>query len=307
MTATPTPITYARTAGWNERLAGLVGPDITERQVMIVGCGSVGSFVADELCRVGVSRFTLADGDRVESANLSRTVYRHDDLGSPKTDALARHLTGIYPDVSVQSHPCRLQDLGADLRPALSGVDLVIGAVDDPRASGLVDRWCCALGIPALHVGLYRGAKGGEIVAVHPRWTPCLACATGGVREALRDVSDLGGVVRPRDYGTGRLRGEIALGCDIHFVSAAAVKIGLALLSLEDDESRLAGFVRGRLESREHYVMFGMEPDYFIFPRTHEQALGQHAFQSIWLQTSSRPECPRCGDPAGREAPFAAG
>jgi hypothetical protein len=45
-----------------------------------------------------------------------------------------------------------------------------------------------------------------------------------------------------------------------------------------------------------------MTPDYFLFPSTHKDAVGQHAFQSLWLATASRAECPVCGDAENREA-----
>lgn len=285
------------------RLQGLVSGQISQKRVLIVGCGSVGSNVAGELCRAGVSDFVLVDPDVVEWPNLSRTIYGHADIGCAKVEALKRHLLQIYPDVAVRSHRKGLQEFDSKLSDLIGAADLAIGAVDDPRASGMLDRFSYALGVPVVHVGIYRGAQGGEIVAVRPGQTPCRACATGGVREAVAGVTQSAPVERGSDYGTGRLQSEIALGSDIHFVCAAAVKIALSLLALDEPDGAVSNLLREKLAAREHFVMFGMAPDYFIFPATHANAIGQHAFQSVWLQTSSRPDCPRCGEDRYRETP----
>lgn len=288
-----------RAAAWRKRLEGLVPPAMETRRVMIVGCGSVGSFMAGELARSGVRRFVLVDPDTVEWANLTRTVYGHADVGRPKVEALRDHLHAIFPDTEVELHGVRLQDLGDGFRDLLAGVDLVVGAVDDPQASGRISRYAYATGTCAVFVGLYQGAQGGEVIMTLPGLTPCLACTTGGRRQL--EESTGGEVTRARDYGTSRLVAEVALGSDIHFVSAAGVKVALSLLCADDPAGPLGRFVAGALEEGKHFAVLGMTPDYFLFPRTHAEALGQHAFQSVWLGAESRPECPVCGAPEHRE------
>jgi hypothetical protein len=291
----------ARDAAWRRRLEGLVPPQVDESRVLIAGCGSVGSFVASELARSGVRRFTLVDPDTVEWANLTRTVYGHRDIGRPKTEALTDHLRGIFDDIEVESHRSTLQDLGEGLRTVVAGADLLIGAVDDPGGTGRLNRYAYSLGVPAMFVGLYRGAKGGEVVMTQPGRSSCFQCATGGVREV---ASEMGGeqVARARDYGTSRLVAEVALGSDIHHVCTAAVKLALSLLALRDPAAPLGRFAGAALDKGSNFLVLGMTPDYFLFPSTHKDAVGQHAFQSLWLATASRAECPVCGDAENREA-----
>lgn len=289
-----------RDADWRARLEGLVPREIEARRVLIVGCGSVGSFVAGELARSGVRRFVLIDPDTVEWPNITRTVFGHADVGRLKVDALREHLQSIFADIEVATHPTRLQDLNvADFRELLLGIDIVIGAVDDPQASGRLNRFAYALDRCAIFIGIYRGAQGGEVILSLPGITPCMACATGGRRHLEAGVD--APVDRPRDYGTNRLVAEIALGSDIHSVCAVATKLALSLLCADDPESPLGSFVSRALERGTHSVILGMAPGYFLFPRTHEQALGQFAFQSVWMGSESRSECLVCGAPEVRE------
>lgn len=293
-------IAGARDPSWDKRIEGVVSSRIGDKIVAVVGCGSVGSFIADELCRSGVSRFILIDPDTVEWVNLTRTVYGYRDVGVPKVQALSRHLQQIFPDVKVDAHLAELQNLREQMPSLFAGVDLVVAAVDDPKANGLLDRFCYERGLRTLFVGIYKGAKGGEVVAVVPPSTPCYGCATGGVRESLADVVDRKDVVRNRDYGTNKLVAEVALGSDIHFVCTAAVKMAQSLLAADSDLQSLKDFMQAKLDEGVHYAMFGMQPTYYIFPATHGDAIGQHAFQSLWLQTTRRHDCPRCGDAEGR-------
>lgn len=292
-------VTAGRSEAWRKRLEGLVPAAVETRRVLVVGCGSVGSFMADELARSGVRRFVLIDPDTVEWANLTRTVYGHSDVGRLKVDALSDHLRAVFPDIEIETRAERLQTLGLGLRDLLADVDLVIGAVDDPQASGRISRFAYATGVCALFVGLYRGAQGGEVVLSLPGITPCLACATGGRHRIEHDSG--GSVSRARDYGTSRLVAEVALGSDIHMVCTAGVKLALSLLCIDDPASPLGRFAGDALAQGRHYLIMGMTPDYFLFPRTHAEALGQYAFQSVWMGSESRTECTVCGDPGQRE------
>lgn len=280
---------------WRARLQGLVPEDIDRKRVAIIGCGSVGSFLASELVRSGVRRLLLIDPDRVEWPNLTRTVYGHRDVGRMKVEALSDVLRGIFADVQVETSAGAIQLLQPKFERVFGDVDLVISAVDEPQATGLVDRYCYGLGIPALFVALYKGARGGEVIVTLRDRTPCFHCSTGGVRKVAED-SGLDSVDRNRrDYGTNRLLAEVALGSDIHFVCCAAAKLALSALTMNSAPSELSRFLSSQLDTKCNYVMLGMTPSYFVFPMTHASAMGQHAFQSLWAQTDSNPECEVCG------------
>ncbi|SRR6266702_2715734 len=150
----------SRDGSWFDRLDGVVPSGIPTKSVAIIGCGSVGSFVADELARAGISKFLLIDPDIVEWRNLTRTIYGYAAVGQPKVDALKTHLMSIFPDVSASTLCIEVQRLRPQLRDLLGSVDLVVSALDDPEASGIVDRYCYALSKPALFVGIYNLSRG---------------------------------------------------------------------------------------------------------------------------------------------------
>lgn len=77
-------------------------------RVGVAGLGGLGSQVAIALARTGFGTLVLADFDLVEPSNLNRQQYFVDQLGQPKTQALAQTLRRINPYVRAETHTVRL-------------------------------------------------------------------------------------------------------------------------------------------------------------------------------------------------------
>ena len=74
-------------------------PDRFSDRIHIIGCGSVGSVVAENLARFGITRMTLYDFDTVEPRNLANQMFTQDDVGRLKVEALADMLHRINPEI----------------------------------------------------------------------------------------------------------------------------------------------------------------------------------------------------------------
>lgn len=74
-------------------------PDELNGRVHIIGCGAVGSTVAENLCRFGITKMTLWDFDTVEAHNVANQMFRNIDIGKPKVEALASYLAEINPEI----------------------------------------------------------------------------------------------------------------------------------------------------------------------------------------------------------------
>lgn len=75
-------------------------PEKNSDRIHIVGCGSVGSTVAENLVRSGVENITLWDFDCVEPKNLGNQMFRQKDIGAQKIDALLDMLSEINPEIT---------------------------------------------------------------------------------------------------------------------------------------------------------------------------------------------------------------
>lgn len=74
-------------------------PEKDDARVHIIGCGSVGSTVAENLVRMGVTKLTLWDFDTVEAHNIVNQMFRQKDIHRPKVEALRDILLEINPDL----------------------------------------------------------------------------------------------------------------------------------------------------------------------------------------------------------------
>lgn len=74
-------------------------PEKDDARIHIVGCGSVGSTLAENLARCGVTKMTLWDFDTVEAHNIVNQMFRQQDVGKSKVEALRDILTDINPEI----------------------------------------------------------------------------------------------------------------------------------------------------------------------------------------------------------------
>lgn len=74
-------------------------PEKDDSRVHIIGCGSVGSTVAESLVRMGVRNLTLWDFDYVEAHNIVNQMFTSSQIGTPKVEALRDLLVEINPEI----------------------------------------------------------------------------------------------------------------------------------------------------------------------------------------------------------------
>lgn len=75
-------------------------PEKDDAKIHIVGCGSIGSTIAENLARCGVKNFVLWDFDKVEGHNIVNQMFRQQDIGKLKVEALEDILTDINPEIA---------------------------------------------------------------------------------------------------------------------------------------------------------------------------------------------------------------
>ncbi|MEK0337743.1 MAG: ThiF family adenylyltransferase, partial [Nitrosopumilus sp.] len=80
------------------RQIGIFNPDQYDQYGMtIVGCGAVGSVIGVTLAKIGLKKFVLYDGDKIERHNISNQFFASDEIGSYKSEALANNMKLLSP------------------------------------------------------------------------------------------------------------------------------------------------------------------------------------------------------------------
>ncbi len=91
---------------WLERTELLLGTEqlnkLRNSNVLVVGLGGVGAYAAELICRAGVGKMTIADGDVVEESNRNRQLPALiSNTGQPKAEVLASRLRDINSDLAL--------------------------------------------------------------------------------------------------------------------------------------------------------------------------------------------------------------
>lgn len=72
--------------------------------IHIIGCGAIGSHVAEQLTRLGCDNIHLWDFDKVESKNITNQMFLESDIGKLKTDAVEQMMKSINCRINVVKH-----------------------------------------------------------------------------------------------------------------------------------------------------------------------------------------------------------
>lgn len=73
--------------------------------VHIIGCGAIGSHLAEQLARLGVEKLYLYDFDKVAQHNIANQMFTEDDVGSQKIIAVGNMCRAINPAIKLSLHP----------------------------------------------------------------------------------------------------------------------------------------------------------------------------------------------------------
>lgn len=87
-------------------------PENCKERIHIIGCGAVGSTIAENIARLGVTKISLYDFDTVEAHNVANQMFYSTDIGKLKVDAVHENISRINPDIPVGSKGLRLYKHG---------------------------------------------------------------------------------------------------------------------------------------------------------------------------------------------------
>lgn len=152
----------------------------------IVGCGRLGSLIAEALAALGARHLVLIDPDSLETTNLGEMAALPGAIpGQPKAEALARALASGYPWVRARALPDSIATWRA--LEALKECDVLIGAVDRDAARLALGVIAALYLKPMIDIGTGVGLAGapgrmGADVRLILPGDSCLLCS-GGLAE----------------------------------------------------------------------------------------------------------------------------
>lgn len=97
-------------------------------KVGLAGVGGIGSNVAVNLVRSGITSFLIVDFDQIEASNLNRQFYFSDQIGGLKVDALSENLKRINPEIVVEKIATRID--ATNIEQLFASCDVLVEGFD---------------------------------------------------------------------------------------------------------------------------------------------------------------------------------
>ncbi len=142
-------------------------------KVLLIGVGALGNEILKNLALLGVGNVFLADLDRVEDSNLSRSIlFRERDRGQPKVEAAAERARDIYPQMHLGGLAGNIvYDLGLGI---YRWADVILGGLDNREARVAINRAAARCGKPWIDGAIER--LDGVARVFDPAHGPCYEC-----------------------------------------------------------------------------------------------------------------------------------
>ena len=123
---------------------------LSQKRVLIVGCGGLGGNLISILSRIGIGHLRIVDGDVFEATNLNRQLFSEIPvLGQNKARAAADRVAWINPEITIEAVETFLtEENAADL---LAGCDIVMDALDNIPGRRMLAAACEKAGIPLVY------------------------------------------------------------------------------------------------------------------------------------------------------------
>jgi hypothetical protein len=177
------------------------GRDLSKKAVLLIGCGSLGGYVAHLLSRTGVGRLTVTDNDQLGWENVGRHILGASSLGRYKAEALAEELMRELPHLEITGIPKDWRDVFESNPKLFSEFDLVISTVADWRCEGPLNALVRETQMPPLLLGWLEpyAVAGHCLVVSHDGG--CFECSSNAFGQFERSVANFKETTISREPG----------------------------------------------------------------------------------------------------------
>jgi molybdopterin/thiamine biosynthesis adenylyltransferase len=146
--------------------------------ILLIGCGSVGSDLLFMLSRSGIKKFTLIDDDKLEIENsyrhflgMNKTIYR-----KPKVELLKEEFESRYPNLHINTIKGEVLETIEKKEVDLDSFDLIIVAIGDANIERRLNKHILETSTPCVFTWVEAYGIGGHALMVNNGKEGCYEC-----------------------------------------------------------------------------------------------------------------------------------
>jgi molybdopterin/thiamine biosynthesis adenylyltransferase len=261
------------------------GKDLSEKKVLLIGCGSLGGYVAHLLSRAGVGHLTVTDNDHLGWENLGRHILGASSVGLSKALALVQKLKSELPHLDIVGIPKDWRDIFEWDPQLFEKFDLVISTVAEWRCEKALNTLTRKTQMAPLILGwLEPHAVAGHCLVI-TKEGGCFECSSNEYGQFTNNVADFSGTTISREPG----------GCTHyqHYGPTALMPVASMIASVAVDsllntpkESALNTWI----SNAEHFKLVGASVKIEWVPQV-EQGGYSRMFHKLWNKSASCSLC----------------
>jgi proteasome lid subunit RPN8/RPN11 len=148
---------------------GTLSAQLLGKRILLLGCGALGSAIAEQVARAGAIAIGLADNGLVKPGLLVRQRYGDADIGRPKVDALCERLDALRLGCTLSVHRDSLKTAALSAFD-ITQWDLVIDATASSAVGHTIERELATsrLPVPLVRMTISAGAAHGSVAVKMP-------------------------------------------------------------------------------------------------------------------------------------------
>ena len=160
------------------------GTTLKNKSILLLGAGSIGGFIANNLCQMGVAQLDILDMDTFRMENVCRHFLGFDSavdsFVTNKADLLKNQLEKMYPYTDIDSLNYRersVEEFVSKYR-RFENYDVIISALGEPTLNLEINRvlYQMNIGIPFVCCFNEPYGIGGHVIATNLDRGSCLQC-----------------------------------------------------------------------------------------------------------------------------------
>ncbi|MDZ7672578.1 MAG: HesA/MoeB/ThiF family protein [Halanaerobiales bacterium] len=124
---------------------------ITNLNVLIAGCGGLGTNQAQQLQRIGINKIYAYDYDKIDLSNLNRQIfYGKKDIGKNKVDVFKSRLDDFNLETEIEVKNIKI----SEETTLPNDIDLVFDALDNIKTRFILEKKALDKKVPLIHGGV---------------------------------------------------------------------------------------------------------------------------------------------------------
>jgi molybdopterin/thiamine biosynthesis adenylyltransferase len=163
--------------------------ELYSKKILVVGSGSIGGYLINELVKTGINNITIVDDDILKEENIYRHLLGMEYIGKYKSKSIVDYINKNIPGVNISSVEDAIEDAIEDGSISFSEYDLIISAVGNHNVNRWINEYIHTKKIETPVVYLWNEVLGigSHVAFISAKYKGCYECFFGEDDEGIYD------------------------------------------------------------------------------------------------------------------------